>query len=222
VPRAILETCVETLDEACAAAAGGAARIELCANLAEQGTTPDASVTDACAAAVDIPIFVMIRPRPGDFVYSSDEVAVMRQQIAAARSHGARGIVTGALTRRQTIDLNTMAALVRAAGPLPVTFHRAFDRIDDRGAALQSLLDLGVSRVLTSGGAATAGGGADQIARLVTQAAGRLIVMAGGGIRARNVRDLLARSAVKEVHAHLTTREDVRALVANLDIPPAD
>jgi copper homeostasis protein len=218
---AILEACVESLDEARAAAAGGAARIELCANLAEQGVTPDESVIAACAAAIDIPLFVMIRPRPGDFVYSGGELAMMRLQVAAARAAGARGIVTGALTPRRTIDHAAMTTLVEAAGPLPVTFHRAFDLIDDRAAALASLLALKIERVLTSGRSATASAGAAEIARLVERAGRRLIVVAGGGVRAGNVRDIVARTGVTEVHAHVTTREDVQALVANLAVSPS-
>src|SRR5215217_4071049 len=105
---AVLEASVESLDEARAAAAGGAARIELCANLAEQGVTPDQSLMAGCAAAIDIPMFVMIRPRPGDFVYSGDELVAMRQQVAAARAAGARGIVSGALTPGLDIDVAAM------------------------------------------------------------------------------------------------------------------
>jgi copper homeostasis protein len=161
-------------------------------------------------------VFVMVRPRAGNFVYSREEVALMCQQAMRARSLGASGIVSGALTGDGSIDRDAFAAIADAAGPLPVTCHRAFDSVPDRDAALESLVALGVARVLTSGGAPSALSGAEAIARLVRNAAGRLVVMAGGGIRAPNVREIVARTGVTEVHAHLTTSAEVRAVIANL------
>ena len=213
---ALLEACVETVDEARAAERGGAARLELCARLDEQGTTPEEDTITACLAAVAIPVFVMVRPRAGPFVYASDEVARMCRQARRARSLEVSGIVTGAMTADGLIDRDAMAAIVEAAAPLPVTCHRAFDAVCDREAALETLVRLGVSRILTSGGAPTAEAGMGQIARMVRHAAGRLVVIAGGGVRAHNVRRVVAGSGVSEVHAHLTSTDDVRALVANL------
>jgi copper homeostasis protein len=215
---AILEACVETVDEARAVEQGGASRIELCANLAEQGTTPDEMTIAACVAAVRIPVFVMVRPRTGNFVYTSEELASMRRQVSRARSLGASGIATGALRRGRTIDTEAMTAMLDAAGPLPLTCHRAFDLTPDRDEALETLIRLGAARVLTSGGAATADAGAGAIAALVRRAAGRIGVVAAGTIRAHNVRDVLVRTGATEVHAHVTSAAEVRTLVARLDL----
>lgn len=199
----ILEACVETLEDARGAEAGGASRVELCANLAEDGTTADEALLAETVAALTIPVFAMVRPRAGSFVYTSGELAAMETQVARARTLGARGIVTGALTSSSAIDGAAMRLLIAAAGPLPLTFHRAFDRIADRSAALETLVDLGVSRVLTSGAAATALDGAAEIRRLVDQAAGRIAIVAGGGVRAHIVENLVAMTGVSEVHARL-------------------
>jgi copper homeostasis protein len=211
--RPIVEACVETVDEARSAEAGGASRLELCANLAEGGTTPDEATVRAVVNAVAIPAFIMIRPRAGSFVYTDAELADMERQVVRAQTRGANGIVTGALTAADAIDVLSVRRLVAAAGPLPVTFHRAFDRVADRERALDTLATLGVARVLTSGGAPTALDGADDIARLVRQAAGRLIVVAAGGVRAHNVREVVARTGVAEIHAHLTAVGAVDAIV---------
>ena len=222
---AILEACVETVDEARAVEQGGTSRIELCANLAEQGTTPDEAAIAACVAAVRIPVFVMVRPRAGNFVYANEELSVMRGQVFRARSLGASGIATGGLRPDRTIDTKAVAALLDAAGPLPLTFHRAFDLTPDRDEALERLIALGVARVLTAGGAATADAGAGAIAALVRRAGSRIGVVAAGTIRAHNVTDILSKTGATEVHAHVTTGAEVRALVAKLDLhspsPPA-
>jgi copper homeostasis protein len=210
----ILEACIEALEEARAAEAGGAGRVELCANLAEEGTTPDARLLAEMVRALSIPVFAMVRPRPGSFVYTAGERSAMEDAIARARTLGARGIVTGVLTDASGVDVSSMRALVAAAGPLPVTFHRAFDRVGDRSAELETLIDLGVSRVLTSGGAATAIAGASEIGRLVSQAAGRIVIVAGGGVRGHNARRLVAMTGVTEIHARLGGEDDVRMVVS--------
>lgn len=210
---ALLEACVETLDEARAAEAGGAARIELCVNLAEQGTTPPDALLASCLSVLTIPVFAMVRPRGGSFVYTRAETRTMRAQVARARALGAHGIVTGALTEAGTVAEQAMRALVEAAMPLPTTFHRAFDATIDREASLEVLIPLGVKRVLTSGGAPTAAQGAAEIARLVRLAAGRLIVVAGGSIRAPNAAALVAATGATELHAHVTSVEQVAQLV---------
>ena len=129
----------------------------------------------------------------------------MRHDIELARQQGARGIVTGVLDEDGGIDVATTRELVAAATGLPVTFHRAFDYTSNLSRGLEKLIDAGVSRVLTSGGAATALEGADAIARLVDQARGRIAVMAGGGIREHNVREVIARTGVNEVHARISS-----------------
>src|SRR5947208_9942123 len=180
----LVEACVDSIESALAAARGGAHRLELCANLIEGGTTPSAGTLAVCRARLDIPIFVLIRPRGGDFLYSAAELAVMLEDIRRAKQAGVQGIVTGLLRADGEIDADRTGELIAAARPLHVTFHRAFDVCRDASRALETLVALGVERVLTSGQAATAPEGADRIARLVQQAAGRLAILPGGGAKA--------------------------------------
>jgi copper homeostasis protein CutC len=199
----LFESCVESFEAAVASAAGGAARIELCANLDVGGTTAAAALVERCVAALDIPVFAMVRPRAGSFVYSRDEAHAMARDVAAMIAAGAHGLVFGALTADGVIDEGLMQRLVDLAHPLPVTCHKAIDAARDLPEALDALLALGVPRVLTSGGAPTAADGAAMIARLVRQADEALVVMAGGGVRAGNVAALVRATGVREVHAHL-------------------
>ncbi len=199
----IVESCVDSLDAALASEAGGARRLELCARLDVGGTTPDPALVAAVVAAVRIPVVTMVRPRGGDFVYDTDALSAMVRDVTRMREAGAHGIVTGVLTADGTINVPLMHVLVRMAGPLPVTCHRAFDEVRDLDAALDTLIGLGVRRVLTSGGAATAEEGTDTLARLVQRAAGRLTIIAGGTVRASNVRALVDATGVAEVHARI-------------------
>jgi copper homeostasis protein len=209
----LVEACVESVASSIAAERGGAQRLELCDTLFNGGTTPSAPMIAACKAAVSIPVYVMIRPRGGEFVYSDDERDVMRGDISVARELGADGIVTGGLLHDGTIDLELVKYLVGAAQDMPVTFHRAFDSTPNLELSLDSLADAGVSRVLTSGGAPTAAEGATVLADLVRRAGSRLIIMAGGAIRENNVRDVVKTSGVRELHRRLTDEEDMRSFV---------
>lgn len=200
----LVEACVDSVASSIAAERGGAHRLELCDALFDGGTTPSAGMIAACKAAVSIPVFVIIRPRGGGFVYSDAERDVMRRDIVVARELGADGVVIGGLRRDGSIDLDLVRCLVDTADELPVTFHRAFDATPDLEASLESLADRGVARILTAGGAATAAEGASALARLVRQAGTRLVVMAGGGVRDENVSKLLSLSGVREVHVRLT------------------
>jgi copper homeostasis protein len=214
-PRLVLlESCVDSLESATASARGGADRIELCANLDAGGTTPDIDLIRRCSEAIDRPVFVMIRPRGGDFCYDAADLQIMTRDIGLAKSAGARGIVVGALAADRTIDVDAMRRLIHAVRPLPVTCHRAFDAAGDLDEALDTLVTLGVDRVLTSGGAPTAAEGAEVIADLVTRAGDAVVVMAGGGVRARNVADLVRRTKVREVHARLAGAEVVEIVAA--------
>src|SRR5256885_4214582 len=177
----VVEACVDSIESALAAARGGAHRIELCANLIEGGTTPSAGTLAVCRARLDIPIFVLVRPRGGDFLYSAAELAVMLEDIRRSKQAGAQGIVTGVLSADGEIDADRTRELITAARPLQVTFHRAFDVCRDAARALETLVALRVERVLSSGQAATAPEGAETIARLVRQAAGRIGGLPGGG-----------------------------------------
>jgi copper homeostasis protein len=209
----LVEAAVETLDSALAAERVGADRIELCENLSDGGTTPGTRLIGAVAERARLPVFVLIRPRAGDFVYSDGEFDQMIRHTELARTLGIAGIVTGALTPDGRVDVERTRTLVEAAAGLPVTFHRAIDSAVDLPAALEAAIEAGASRVLTSGGAATAVEGVDLIAALVGQARERITVIAGGGIREPNVRDVIARTGVREVHARLIDEGQMRGLV---------
>jgi len=199
-----------------AAVEGGAHRIELCAHLAAGGTSPDRVLLQACLARVAIPVFVMIRPRGGRFHYSAVEHEGMLEEIRRAKGVGAGGIVTGALRPDGTVDEAQMEALIAAARPLPVTFHRAFDECPDADRALETVIALGATRVLTSGQAATAPEGAATIAKLVQLAAERIAIVAGGGITADNVAELVRASGVHEVHLSTKDADKIRRVVEAL------
>src|SRR5262245_60444727 len=193
-----IELAVESMAAAQAAAVGGADRIELAQELAVGGVTPSDELTAHVLDAVNVPVFAMVRPRAGDFVYSAGEAAQMCDTIARLRAQGVHGLVAGALTEAREVDRAATAALVSAAAGLPFTFHRAFDRTVDLSIALEQLVDLGVTRVLTSGGAPTALGGSARLHALVEQSAGRITILAGGNVRASNVRDVVSLTGVKE------------------------
>jgi copper homeostasis protein len=212
----LVEAAVESLDAALAAADGGAHRIELCADLAQGGTTPSEQLLRDATSRLSIPIFVLVRPRPGDFVYTNAEHHVMLGQIGQAKRAGAAGIVTGALTAREEIDQLRTAELIVAARPLPVTFHRAFDACRDLSASLEQLIALGVDRLLTSGGAATAAEGAEQIRAVVAQAKGRIGILPGGGITPETAARLVRETGVREVHFSVKNAEKVRAVTKAL------
>jgi copper homeostasis protein len=209
----LVEAAVETLEEAMAAERAGADRIELCANLTEGGTTPSDGLIGAVIDQTKLPVVVMIRPRGGGFVYSDDEIGAMTRDIELAGERRISGIVTGALTSDRHIDIEHTRTLVNAAAGLPVTFHRAFDSTRSLPDALEQLIQIGVSRVLTSGGAATALEGAATIAALVDQARAWISIIAGGGVREYNVRDVVAQTGAREVHSRLVDEVSMKALV---------
>jgi copper homeostasis protein len=209
----LVEAAVETLESALAAERAGADRIELCDNLNEGGTTPDGGLVAAIVERIRLPVFVLIRPRAGDFVYSESEFHVMIRDIELTQTMGTAGIVTGALDANGRVDVKRTRILVKAAGGLPVTFHRAIDSAANLAVALDDAIDAGVSRVLTSGGAPTAREGVEVIAALVLQARKRVSIVAGGGIREHNVREVIARTGVHEVHGRLIDEAQMRGLV---------
>jgi copper homeostasis protein len=196
-----LEVCVDSLDLAVAAAQGGADRIELCARLDLDGITPTRADLEQALAQVAVPVFAMVRPRAGDFVYTSEELIEAEAQAREAVALGARGLVFGALDRSGSPDLQAVQRILDAAGGLPLTFHRAFDRIRAPHEALESLIDLGVARLLTTGGPPTAWEGREALRELVAQAGERLMVMPGGGVRQGHLHELLERTGAREVHS---------------------
>lgn len=195
---------MDSVESAIAAERGGARRLELCDALIDGGTTPSAGMIAAVKGAVRIPLFVIVRPRGGGFVYSDSEAEVMRRDAEVAATLGADGIVVGALQPDARVDVRRLQALIEASRGLAVTFHRAFDLVRDRFEALDALANAGITRVLTSGGARTALLGADEIGSLVKAAGSRLIVVAGGGIREENVAEVVRRSGVREIHVRGT------------------
>ena len=209
----LIEAAVETLESSLAAERAGVDRIELCDNLSEGGTTPDGGLVAAIVERMRLPVFVLIRPRAGDFVYSESQFDVMIRDIELTRTMGIAGIVTGALDAYGRVDVKRTRSLVKAAGGLPVTFHRAIDSAANLAVALDDAIDAGVSRVLTSGGAPTAREGVEVIAALVLQARKRVSIVAGGGIREHNVREVIARTGVHEVHGRLIDEAQMRELV---------
>jgi copper homeostasis protein len=197
--RVILEVCVDTPAGLAAAIAGGADRIELCSALALQGLTPAPGLM-AIAAEATIPIYPMIRPRHGDFVYDAGDLDAILRDIDAARDAGLAGVVIGANAPSGELDVDALAMLVAHAEGLGVTLHRAFDLTPDPFGALETAIDLGFERILTSGRALSAMAGAETIAALVRQADGRIAILAGGGVNPANVAQLVARTGVREVH----------------------
>lgn len=196
----LFEVCVESAEGAVAAQAGGAHRVELCSDLLEGGLTPSHGTLQVARARLQIGIMAMVRPRGGDFCYSEVEFAVMREDLLAAKGLGADGVVFGVLHPDGTVDRERTAELIALARPLPVTFHRAFDVTRDPLEALETLIALGVDRVLTSGQEPSVLEGLDLVAELVTRAAGRIIVMPGGGITVRTVGRIAAASGARELH----------------------
>ncbi|CAG7731115.1 unnamed protein product [Allacma fusca] len=197
----LLEVCIDTLASGIAAEAGGAGRIELCSALSEGGLTPTVGFLRQIKAKVKIPIFVMIRPRRGDFMFGQDEIDIMKEDVRVLKENGADGFVFGLLNTRGGIDTPGCKQLLEEAKPLPVTFHRAFDHISEPSSALECLIQLGFSRVLTSGQASSAQEGVALIKNLVEQADGKITIMAGAGVTPLNVSEIVEFTGVKEVHA---------------------
>eukprot|EP00842_Homolaphlyctis_polyrhiza_P003764 jgi/Hompol1/4389/HPOL_003625-RA len=184
----------------------GAARVELCANLLEGGTTPSAGTIRLCRASIKIPMHVMIRPRGGDFCYSDLEVEIMRQDIRTAKELGADGVVLGLLRPDGSIDTLRTADLVREAAPMSVTFHRAFDMTSDPFKAIEDLIAIGgIQRILTSGQDSGALEGLPLLKQLVTTAADRITILPGGGVTPRNMDRIIDALRVQEIHMALPT-----------------
>jgi copper homeostasis protein len=196
----ICEICVDSVEGVAAARAAGAARVELCASLIEGGITPSRGMIREARKVPGIKLHVIIRPRGGDFLFSGAEFAVMAADIACAREEGADGVVIGQLAADGLIDVPRTRELMALARPMAVTFHRAFDMTPDPFAALETLIGLGVDRVLTSGQEASVLEGLPLIAELIRRAGDRIIVMPGGGITARNVARIVAAASPREIH----------------------
>jgi copper homeostasis protein len=215
-----LEICVDSVESAAASESGGAQRVELCSGIIEGGLTPSLGLIRAVRLRLGIAVHVMIRPRGGDFLYSDEELSVMRDDIAQAAQSGVDGVVLGLLTADGYEDVERTRELVELARPMEVTFHRAIDMTRDVERALEDAIESGADRVLTSGGEQTAMLGCRRIRELVRAAQGRIGLMAGGGVRAENVQEIAHATGAVEFHAALrsTIPSPVKYQVQNVHL----
>ncbi len=195
-----LEICAGSLRSAMAAMEGGADRIELCDNLSAGGTTPSFGMIKTCQSLLNIPIFPIIRPRGGDFVYTDEEFEVMKQDVICCAELGCEGVVFGILTKDGNVDKERCAELFSLARDMEVTFHRAFDRCNNFEKALEDVINIGCHRVLTSGGAMRAEEAISQLKQLTIQAGQRISIMPGSGITEDNLSKIAIETGAHEFH----------------------
>lgn len=195
-----IEICCGSIQSAANAKAGGAVRVELCQGLVEGGTTPSPATIDYAVRGLGMKVFVLIRPRGGDFCYNELEIKMMEEDVAYCKKVGVAGIVVGFLHPDGTIDTELTRRFVELSDPLPVTFHRAFDRCTEPLKALEQIIGCGCARILTSGCQPTAMEGADLLQQLVQQADGRIQILAGSGITPENAAALKQKTGVPEIH----------------------
>ena len=206
----VIEIATSDFSTTKAAVAGGADRIELCANLVEGGTTPSYGMIQQCRDAFSVALFPIIRPRGGDFLYTEEEYAIMLHDIKICKQLNCDGIVTGMLQQDGDVDLKRMAKLIEVAYPMPVTFHRAFDRCSNPFEVFEELIELGCQRILTSGQKPTAPEGVELIAELNRMAGHRIHIMPGSGVRTDNIRMLAEKTGCNEFHSSLRGKEKSR------------
>ena len=221
-----IEICCGSIQSAANAKAGGAVRVELCQGLVEGGTTPSPATIQYAVRELGLKVFVLVRPRGGDFCYNELEVKTMEEDVAFCKEAGASGIVVGFLHPDGSIDTELTRRFVELSAPLPVTFHRAFDECADPLNALEQIIECGCARVLTSGCKPTAMEGAEMLQQLVKQADGRITILAGSGVTPENAVTLREKTGVKEIHgsckktrpdgAWETDAEEVRKLIEAL------
>jgi copper homeostasis protein len=196
----LIEAVVDSLDAALTAEAAGADRLELCSGLELGGLTPGAGLVASVCLAVQIPVHVLLRTRGGDFLCTDAEFETLLVEAEAARAMGAAGIVAGILLPNGCIDLERMRILVQAAAPMPVTFHRAFDRVADHQSSVAALLQTGCNRLLSSGFCGAASEGAAELRWLRERLGEKVVVMPGGGVTASNVAQIAEITGAKEFH----------------------
>jgi len=199
----ILEIATSDFETTRSAVEGGADRIELCANLNEGGTTPSYGTIYQCRERIDVLLYPIIRPRGGDFLFTSDEYEVMLHDAKLCKQLGCDGIVIGLLNEDGTIDVKRTAAIIETAYPMGVTFHRAFDRCRDAFEALEQLVQIGCERILTSGQQPTVNEGMDLITQLNKAADHRIAIMPGSGVRKENLKTLAEKTGCIEFHSSL-------------------
>jgi copper homeostasis protein len=203
-----LEICANSIGSALAAQRGGATRIELCDNMAEGGTTPSAGMIRECKRLLTIPVFPIIRPRGGDFLYTDEEFAVMKQDILFCKESGCEGVVIGILNAGGSIDSGRCRELIGLARPMQVTFHRAFDRCNDLKKGLEEIISLGCERVLTSGGNVFAEHSVQILKELILQSQGRISIMPGSGINENNIYFIAENTGAFEFHSTAKGRKN--------------
>lgn len=204
--RYIIEIATTDLTTTKSAVAGGADRIELCSALSEGGITPSYGLIRQCRETFNIPLFPIIRPRAGDFLYTDEEFGLMMKDVQLCKETGCEGVVTGLLNNDGTIDVKRTAKLVELAHPMEVSFHRAFDRCKDPFTALEQLIKIGCRRILTSGQKPTAPEGTELIAELIKQAGERIIIMPGSGVRKQNIKMLAEKTGAVEFHSSIKSQ----------------
>lgn len=203
----IIEIATSDFSTTRSAVEGGADRIELCANLAEGGTTPSFGTIKQCREAFTVSLFSIIRPRGGDFLYTDEEFQIMLHDVKLSKELGCDGVVIGLLNNDGTIDVTRTSLLVKAAYPMGITFHRAFDRCKDPFEALEQLMEIGCERILTSGQQPAAPEGVELISELNKLAADRIIIMPGSGVRKENIKMLAEKTGCTEFHSSLRGKE---------------
>ena len=208
------EVCLQSVDGVAEAIAGGATRVELCSSLIEGGLTPSAATIEL-AVAQGAEVIVMIRPRGGDFCYTERELCVMEADIERAVALGAGGVVFGMLTPEGDVARSQVQRLLKKCGTVATVFHRAIDVCRDRGEAMEVLVDMGISRILTSGGAPTVPEGLAEIGQMIEQARGRIEILPGCGILAENVRSVVTTLGVRQFHATAFRRQESRMQYRN-------
>ena len=199
----IKEACVESFEKALEAQSNGANRIELCENLSVGGTTPSYGTVKICLEKLNIPIFPMIRARGGNFVYSKDEIEIMKEDIKVFKNLGVKGVVLGCLTSDNKIDLELTKTLVNLAYPMEITFHKAIDEISNPLDYIEDLVNIGIKRILTSGGKATALEGKDLINDMIKKSNGRLKIVVAGKVTKENLNELSNLISADEFHGKL-------------------
>ena len=197
----LLEIAVFNIESALLAAKAGADRLELCENPSEGGTTPSYGTLKIVREKVSIPVFPIIRARGGDFLFSEDEFAVMKKDVELCKQLGFEGVVIGLLNADGTVDAERTKILVDTAYPMETTFHRAFDRAIDPFVAMETLINCGCTRILTSGQVPNAWDGKELIKQLIEKAGDRIIIMPGSGVRSTNSKELAAFTGAVEIHS---------------------
>lgn len=195
-----IEICCGSIQSSANAKAGGAVRVELCQGLIEGGTTPSPATIEYAVKELGLQVFVLVRPRGGDFCYNELEIKTMEEDVEFCKKVGVAGIVVGFLHPDGSIDTELTRRFVKLAAPLPVTFHRAFDRCSEPLRALEQIIDCGCARILTSGCKPTAMEGADMLQQLVKQANGRIKILAGSGVTPENAAALRQKTGAPEIH----------------------